>query len=169
MMDGGNNNYNNYWVTTEVKDILQVYDENDLLRTIPNNYKVDSLTLKSYAKRCKPTQSVQLNLTESHINFLTALAENNNIPLSLLFNFLIENVADCGKIHTKRIKQALDCYYYALNHDKSLFSRILEGYSNSGFYYTEETKTKPNPGLNEEGVAYFLTLSEEREKYNARI
>lgn len=156
-------------VTNSTKDILQVYDENDLLRTIPNNYKVDSLTLKSYAKRCKPTQSVQLNLTESHINFLTALAENNNIPLSLLFNFLIETVANCGKIHTKRIKQALDCYYYALNHDKTLFSRILEGYSNSGFYYTEETKTKPNPGLNEEGVAYFLTLSEEREKYNARI
>lgn len=156
-------------VTNSTKDILQVYDENDLLRTIPNNYKVDSLTLKSYAKRCKPTQSVQLNLTESHINFLTALAENNNIPLSLLFNFLIETVTNCGKIHTKRIKQALDCYYYALNHDKTLFSRILEGYSNSGFYYTEETKTKPNPGLNEEGVAYFLTLSEEREKYNARI
>lgn len=169
MMDGGNNNCNNYLVTTEVKGILQLYDENDLLRTIPNNYKVDSSTLKSYAKRCKPTQSVELNLTESHINFLTALAENNNIPLSLLFNFLIETVANCGKINTKNIKQALDCYYYAVAHDKTLFSRILEGYSNSGFYYTEKTKTTPNPGLNEEGVACFLTLSEEREKYNTRI
>lgn len=169
MMDGGNNNYNNYWITTEVKDILQLYDENDLLRTIPNNYKVDSLVLKSYAKRCKPTQSVELNLTESHIDFLTALAQNANAPLSLLFNFLIETVADCGKIHTKRIKQALDCYYYAAAHDKTLFSRILESYSNSGFYYTEETKATPNPGLNEEGIAYFLTLSEERKKYNARI
>lgn len=169
MMDGDNNNYNNYWVTIEVKDILQVYDENDLLRTIPNNYKIDSLVLKLYAKRCKPTQSVELNLTESHINFLTALAENANAPLSLLFNFLIENVADCGKINTKNIKQALDCYYYAAAHDKALFSRILESYSNSGFYYTEETKAKPNPGLNEEGIACFLTLSEERKKYNARI
>lgn len=156
-------------VTNSAKDILQVYDENDLLRTIPNNYKVDSLALKSYAKRCEPTQSVELNLTESHINFLTALAQNANAPLSLLFNFLIETVADCGKINTKNIKQALDCYYYALNHDKTLFSRILEGYSNSGFYYTEETKATPNPGLNEEGIACFLTLSEEREKYNARI
>lgn len=156
-------------VTNSAKDILQSYDENDLLRTIPNNYKVDSLIVKSYAKRCKPTQSVELNLTESHINFLTALAKNANTPLSLLFNFLIETVADCGKINTKNIKQALDCYYYAVAHDKSLFSRILEGYSNSGFYYTEETKAKPNPGLNEEGIACFLTLSEERKKYNAKI
>lgn len=156
-------------VTNSAKDILQLYDENDLLRTIPNNYKVDSLIVKSYAKRCKPTQSVELNLTESHINFLTALAKNANTPMSLVFSFLVETVADCSKINTKNIKQALDCYYYAVAHDKSLFSRILEGYSNSGFYYTEETKAKPNPGLNEEGVACFLTLSEERKKYNARI
>ena len=142
-------------VTNTTKDVLQLYDENDLLRTIPNNYKVDSLVLKSYAKRCKPTQSVELNLTESHIDFLTALAQNANAPLSLLFNFLIETVADCGKIHTKRIKQALDCYYYAAAHDKALFSQILSEYALSDFY-------KEDIGLSEEGVAYFLATSSKR-------
>ena len=140
-------------VTNSTKDILQVYDENDLLCTIPNNYKVDPLTLKLYAKRCEPTQSVELNLTESHIDFLTALAQNANVPLSLLFNFLIETVANCGKINTKNIKKALDCYYYAAAHDKSLFSQILSEYALSDFY-------KEDTGLSEEGIAYFLTTSE---------
>ena len=83
------------------------------------------------------------------------MAENNNIPLSLLFNFLIETVANCGKIHTKRIKQALDCYYYAATHDKSLFSQILSEYALSDFY-------KEDIGLSEEGVAYFLATSSKR-------
>lgn len=142
-------------ITNVTKDVLQLYDENDLLRTIPNNYKLNSLILKSYSKHCKPTQLVELNLTESHINFLTALAQNANAPFSLVFNFLIETVADCGKIHTKRIKQALDCYYYAVAHDKELFSKILSEYALSNFY-------KEDVGLSEEGVAYFLATSTKR-------
>ena len=83
------------------------------------------------------------------------MAENHNIPFSLLFNFLIETVANCGKVHTKRIKQALDCYYYAAAHDKSLFSQILSEYALSDFY-------KEDVGLSEEGVAYFLATSSKR-------
>lgn len=156
-------------VTLTVEDILNQYDINDLIRTIPHNYKIIPQTLNSYVKHSKPIKSISINLSEQNDNFITAMARNINAPIELIINFLIETVVDCGKINTKNIKQALDCYYYAAAHDKSLFSRILEGYSNSGFYYTEETKAKPNPGLNEEGVACFLTLSEERKKYNARI
>lgn len=156
-------------VSPEAKNILEIYDENDLLRTVPNDYKLNSNMLNIYKKRIKSLVSVQINLSSDRHTQLKSYADNANAPMSLVFSFLIENVVDCGKINTKNIKQALDCYYYAVAHDKSLFSRILEGYSNSGFYYTEETKAKPNPGLNEEGIACFLTLSEERKKYNARI
>ena len=156
-------------VTNSVKEILNDYDADALLRTVPYDYKLNPTTVHSYSSKIKSTTPISITLTTQILDWLTAMAENHNIPFSLLFNFLIETVADCGKIHTKNIKQALDCYYYALNHNKSLFSRILEGYSNSGFYYTEETKATPNPGLNEEGIAYFLTLSEERKKYNTRI
>lgn len=158
-MDGDNNNYNNYWITTEVKDILQLYDENDLLGTIPNDYKVDSLVLKLYAKRCEPTQSIELNLTESHINFLTTLAENANAPLSLLFNFLVETVADCGKINTRRVNRALNFYYDAAANNPTLHKKILDAFADSIFYSNDR-------GLNDEDVAKFLIISEERTKYN---
>ena len=142
-------------VTNSVKEILNDYDADDLLRTVPYNYKLDHATVHSYSNKVKPTTSISITLTTQILDWLTAMAENNNIPLSLLFNFLIETVANCGKIHTKRIKQALDCYYYAAAHDKSLFSQILSEYALSDFY-KEET------GLSEEGVAYFLATSSKR-------
>lgn len=158
-MDGSNNNYNNYWVTIEVKDILLSYDENDLLRTIPKNYKLDSNILRVYAKRCKPTQSIQLNLTESHINFITALAQNTNAPFMLVFNFLIETVANCGKINTRRINYALDFYYNSAANNPTLHQKILDAFADSVFYSSEK-------GLNDEDVAKFLTISSERTKIN---
>ena len=142
-------------VTNSVKEILNDYDADDLLRTVPYNYKLDHATVHSYSNKVKPTAAISITLTTQILDWLTAMAENNNIPLSLLFNFLIETVANCGKIHTKRIKQALDCYYYAAAHDKSLFSQILSEYALSDFY-KEET------GLSEEGVAYFLATSSKR-------
>lgn len=145
--------------TLEAKDILEHYNVNDLFRTIPNNYQISSVALNLYNKHCKPTQPVQLNLTEQHYNTLATLAQNVNAPIALVANFLIETVADCGKIQTKAISRALDCYYYALNNDKKIFSRILEGYSNSPFYNKEI-------GLSEEGVAKFLTISDERKEFN---
>ena len=142
-------------VTNSVKEILNDYDADDLLRTVPYDYRLDLDTVHSYSNKVKPTATISITLTTQILDWITAMAENNNIPLSLLFNFLIETVADCGKIHTKRIKQALDCYYYAAAHDKSLFSQILSEYALSDFY-KEET------GLSEEGVAYFLATSSKR-------
>ena len=142
-------------VTNSVKEILNDYDADDLLRTVPYNYKLDHATVHSYSNKVKPTTSISITLTTQILDWISAMAENNNIPLSLLFNFLIETVANCGKIHTKKIKQALDCYYYAAAHDKSLFSQILSEYALSDFY-KEET------GLSEEGVAYFLATSSKR-------
>lgn len=142
-------------VTNSVKEILNDYDADELLRTVPYNYKLDLTTVHSYSSKVKSTTPISITLTTQILDWLTAMAENNNIPFSLLFNFLVETVANCGKIHTKRIKQALDCYYYAAAHDKSLFSQILNEYALSDFY-KEET------GLSEEGVAYFLATSSKR-------
>ena len=142
-------------VTNSVKEILNDYDADDLLRTVPYDYKLDLTTVRSYSNKVKPTTHISITLTTQILDWLTAMAENNNIPLSLLFNFLIETVANCGKIHTKRIKQALDGYYYAAAHANSLFSQILSEYALSDFY-KEET------GLSEEGVAYFLATSSKR-------
>ena len=146
-------------ISPEAKNILEIYDENDLLRTIPNDYKLDSNMLNIYKKRIKSLVSVQINLSSDRHTQLESYADNANAPMSLVFSFLIETVADCGKIQTKAISRALDCYYYALNNDKKLFSRILEEYSNSSFYNKEI-------GLSEEGVAKFLTISDERKEFN---
>ena len=142
-------------VTNSVKEILNDYDADELLRTVPYDYKPDLATIHSYSSKVKSTTPISITLTTQILDWLTAMAENHNIPFSLLFNFLIETVANCGKIHTKRIKQALDCYYYAAAHDKSLFSQILSEYALSNFY-------KEDVGLSEEGVAYFLATSSKR-------
>ena len=142
-------------VTNSVEEILNDYDADDLLRTVPYDYRLDRAVVHSYSNKVKPTATISITLTTQILDWISAMAENNNIPLSLLFNFLIETVANCGKIHTKKIKQALDCYYYAAAHDKSLFSQILSEYALSDFY-KEET------GLSEEGVAYFLATSSKR-------
>ena len=142
-------------VTNSVKEILNDYDADELLRTVPYDYKLDITTVRSYSSNVKSTTPISITLTTQILDWLTAMAENNNIPLSLLFNFLIETVADCGKIHSKRIKQALDCYYYAAAHDKSLFSQILSEYALSSFY-------KEDIGLSEEHIAYFLATSSKR-------
>lgn len=147
-------------ITTSTKEIINNYDADDLLRTIPYDYRLNQATLNLY--KAKPAITSSITLTEQIYNWLNAMAKNNNIPFSLLFNFLIETIADCGKTHTKKIKQALDCYYYAVAHDKSLFSQILSGYALSGFY-------NENVGLSEEGVAYFLATSSERTSYRTII
>ena len=90
-------------VTNSVKEILNDYDADELLRTVPYDYKLDLDTVYSYSSKVKSTTLISITLTTQILDWITAMAENNNIPLSLLFNFLIETVADCGKIHTKRI------------------------------------------------------------------
>lgn len=140
-------------VTTTVEDILARYDADDLLRTVPYNIQINREAVRVYENKNTPTKKLTLTLSEQMYNWLTDLSENNNIPIALLFNFLIETIANCGRVHTKDIKHALDCYYYSVAHDKTLFSRILSAYAESNFY-------DPDEGLSEEGVAYFLATSE---------
>ena len=83
-----------------------------------------------------------------------------NAPISLVFNFLIETVADCGKIQTKAITRASNNYYEVASNSfddeksKNLFKKVLDGYSNSGFYDYHQC-------LSEQGIADYLTISEE--------
>lgn len=141
-------------VTNSVKQILNDYDANDLIKTVPHNYRLDRAVVYSYAQRVKPINTISITLTTQILDWLTAMAQNNNLSLSLVFNFLVETVADCGKINSKKIKQALDCYYYAVANDRELASQILSEYALSSYY--EKT------GLSEEGVAYFLATSNKR-------
>lgn len=140
-------------VTNSVKEILNDYDADELLRTIPYDYKPNIDAIHTYSSKVKSTTPISITLTTRIHDWINAMAKNHNIQFSLLFNFLIETVANCGKINTKNIKKALDCYYYAAAHDKSLFSQILSEYALSDFY-------KEDTGLSEEGIAYFLTTSE---------
>ena len=143
----------NIKITSTTEDILKNYDADDLLRTIPNDYKLNTHILNSYQNKVHSTTPIDIELTDQMYNWVTALSENNNVPFALVFNFLIETVADCGKVNTKSVKHALNIYYHAVAHDRSLLSQILNEYAQSGFYSTET-------GLSEEGVAYFLTTSE---------
>jgi len=149
-------------LSDHVKNILNDYDAEKLLNTIPDNYFSEHFlppasVLERKIKLPIDT-STPVTLSKKSCEWLKGASSNQQISLSLLFNFLIECVADCGKIHTKNISRALDCYYYAVNNDKELFSRILSEYADS-VYYNDEI------GLSEEGIAYFLTLSQERTSY----
>lgn len=147
-------------ITEETKNILDIYDTEQLLKTVPYDYQVPISAVKIYSKSVTPLPSpVLVTLSDETLNRLNSMAQNINVPLNLIFNFLVENVCDCGKIQTKKVAHALENYYkVVVNHEDQvcgeLLSRILEGYGNSGFY-DEET------GLSEEGIANFLTLSEE--------
>lgn len=147
-------------VTEETKNILDVYDTEQLLKTVPYDYQVPISAAKVYSKRVTPLPSpILVTLSDETLNRLNSMAQNINVPLNLIFNFLIENVCNCGKIQTKKIAHALENYYkVVVNHEDQvcgeLLSRILEGYGNSGFYNEEI-------GFSEEGIANFLTLSEE--------
>lgn len=141
-------------VTNSTQDILKNYDADDLLRTIPYNYQLDMRALMTYKEKTKSTTKTTVQLSTQIHEWLMDLSKNNDIAPSLLFNFLIETVANCGKIHTKNIKHALDCYYYAATYNRSLLAEILSEYAQSSFYSNET-------GLSEDGVAYFLAMSEE--------
>ena len=149
-------------ITPEVKDILDKYDTEGLLNTIPRGYQIPSTALAVYSKTAKPSSSATLIIiSEASEQYLTATAQNLNVPISLVFNFLIETVVDCGKIQTKAITRALDNYYKVMlnasKHDEKseiLFKKVLDGYAESGFYDYYQC-------LSEQGIADFLTISEE--------
>jgi hypothetical protein len=149
-------------ITDEVKQILNDYDVKDLLtyaiNITPQTYKQMAAALDVYKKKARPKYNY--NIDEEIINSVQRF--NLSAPISLIFNFLIETVCDCSRINTKNIKTALDCYYYAVAHDHTLLSKILNKYSESSFY-NEQT------GLSEEAIAYFLTTSIERTKYLKKL
>lgn len=141
-------------ITNEVKQILNNYNEKDLLsRAIATEPNQKALNI--YAEKVKPKHPY--NIDEKTINLIQHF--NLSAPIALVFNFLIETCCDCSKVHTKRIAHALNCYYNALNNDKKLFSQILNEYADS-IFYNEEI------GLSEEDIAHFLTTSNERSKIN---
>ena len=147
-------------ISSETKNILENYDAERLLSTVPNDIVIRPASLNIYSSRVELEPSpVLISLSTNTYDFLNGIASNLNVPISLVFNFLIENVCDCSKIQTKKVAHALENYYkLVVNHDDQvcgpLLSRILEEYGNSGFYNEEI-------GLSEEGIANFLTLSEE--------
>lgn len=146
-------------ITMTTKDILDVYDADKLLSTISHEYSISASSIEVYSQKANPVLSVSVSLSTDNINYLKAISQNLNAPISLVFNFLIENVCDCSKIQTKKIAHALENYYkLVVNHNDQicgeLLDRIFEGYGNSGFYNEEI-------GLSEEGIANFLTLSSE--------
>ena len=126
-----------------------------------------------YSRTVKSDLSPALiTISEASEQYLNATAQNLNAPISLVFNFLIETVADCGKIQTKAITRALNNYYEVASNSfddeksKTLFKKVLDGYSESGFYDYYQC-------LSEEGIADFLTISgegkalvDEMEEYN---
>lgn len=150
-------------VTPIVKDILKNYDENDLITTIPMDYELPLPIVNIYAKKIERNKNnyekIKITFTEQTYERLENLINNNSMPISiaLAFNFLVENVVNCSKINTKKIKHALDCYYYAVNHDRALFSEILKKYGDSPFYNDDR-------GLCEGDIAHFLTISKEGEE-----
>lgn len=160
-------------ITPEVKDILSKYDTERLLNTIPRGYQITPTALTIYSRTAKPDPSPTLiTISEASEQYLNATAQNLNAPISLVFNFLIETVVDCGKIQTKAITRALNNYYEVASNSfddeksKILFKKVLDGYSNSGFYDCYQC-------LSEQGIADYLTISsegkalvDEMEEYN---
>ena len=148
-------------ITPEVKDILDKYDTEGLLKTIPRDYQIAPTALAVYSRTVKSDLSPALiTISEASEQYLNATAQNLNAPISLVFNFLIETVADCGKIQTKAITRALNNYYEVVANSfddeksKILFKKILDGYANSGFYDYHQC-------LSEQGIADYLTISRE--------
>lgn len=147
-------------ITSETRDILNNYDADRLLNTISREYTPNVIAMDIYSEKVKLLPlAIKVDLSEETNEWLNAIAKNINAPIALLFNFLIETVADCSKIQTKKIAHALENYYkLVVNHNDQicgeLLDRIFEGYGNSGFYNEEI-------GLSEEGIANFLTLSNE--------
>ena len=99
-------------ITTNTKEILDIYDANDLLlRGVSRDCSVNSAILNNYKANIKSTFLADIPLLPQSVDFITALAQNAQAPVSLVFNFLIENVCDCSKIQTKKVTRALDNYY----------------------------------------------------------
>lgn len=148
-------------ITQEVKDLLDKYDTERLLCTISKDYQISPTALAIYAKTVKPLPlPVLITISDETNKFLYATAQSLNAPVPLVFNFLIETVADGSKIQTKAVTRALNNYYHLLTNSlkdegaKELFSKVLDEYADSVYYDHYQC-------LSEQGIADFLTISQE--------
>ena len=128
-------------VPQNVKDVLERYDINSLItRTIPKDYSIPGASLEIYKTKTKFDSLITLDMDETTDEILKNL--NNNYPgykRSEILSYLIDNVCDLSKIHTKDIAEALQTYYSIAETDKTRWTTILDAYSNS-LYYPEERK-----------------------------
>lgn len=143
-------------ITDTVQLILSNYDEKDLL-TRAITTRPNQTALEIYAKKVVPKNKYEIN--DEILNILNEF--NLSGPPMAIFNYLIELVVDCNKVHSKRVKNALDCYYYAVNNDRELFSQILEGFANSPYYEFKDAEGVIHEGLTEEGVVKFLIFTQD--------
>lgn len=148
--------------TEEVKDILDRYDINSLLKTVPNDYNFSNMKQLKERMETLMITTTTIEVTDETITYLNSIAQNYKMPIPIIITFLVENVCDCGKVQTKKITRALNNYYEITTkavcdqdqNARRLFIRLLNEYSESVFY-DEQT------GLSEKGIANFLTMSRE--------
>ena len=127
-----------------VKDVLERYDINSLItRTIPEDYAIPGASLEIYKTKTKFNVPVTLEMNEETISNISKLKlYSSNYPdysHAEILSYLIDNVCDLSKIHTKDIAEALNQYYEIAETDKTRWTTILDAYSNS-LYYPEERK-----------------------------
>lgn len=127
-----------------VKDILQRYDINALItRTIPEDYSIPSASLEIYKTKTKFNSPVTLEMNDETVSKLKLYSSNYpNYSHAEILSYLIENVCDLSKIHTKDIAEALNQYYNIAETDKIRWTTILDAYADSLYYPTERKNNK---------------------------
>ena len=73
-------------VTNSVKEILNDYDADELLRTVPYDYKLDLDAIYTYSNKVKSTTPISITLTTQIQDWLTAMAENPVLITIQFFN-----------------------------------------------------------------------------------
>ena len=131
-------------VPQNVKDVLERYDINSLItRTIPDDYSIPSISLEIYKTKTKFNAPVTLEMNNETISKLESYSSNHpNYSRTEILSYLIDNVCDLSKIHTKDISEVLNQYYNIAETDKTRWTTILDAYSNSLYYPTERKNNK---------------------------
>ena len=148
-----------------VKDILERYDINSLItRTIPESYSIPSISLEIYKTKTKFNIPVTFEMNEETISKLESYSSNHpDYSRTEILSYLIDNVCDLSKIHTKDISEALQAYYEIASSNPDRHTAILNAYANSLYYSDPHIDSETGitiGGLDEESLAYFLISSE---------
>lgn len=133
-----------------IKNILDQYDVNDLLtRTIPKDYSIPSASLEIYKIKTKFDTPVTITLTNVATQVLKSFADNYpTYSHNEILSYLVENICDLSKVHTKDISTALNKYYSIAETDKTRWIAILDAYSNSLYYPKERKNNKRRNNTN---------------------